>query len=774
MYVNDFTYHYIIRYEMYNFLCDFKVGYVNCQVIITGYFKVGLSMSIKEEITKQTQEQDETTNTSKLFKVFMWVITIAIMGFLSLLMGSVVLNPSATGPIYLALININVLFAILFLTFIGHRFVHLLLERRRGLIGTRMNLRFVALFSVFAVVPAILVGAGSLWILNQGIEGWFSNRMTTALDGSLRVAESYLEEHEKNLQIRTEVIAKSPELGSSAILADREFIKLFLEKRKLENFLSSLRIYKESGELVAHADLFSPGYLSPELMNFMQEGRGQGLTVQDLQARQILAISRIDDVHYLVAVKRMNQQVLDQVAATQDAYAEYNELRQKSTDVRSIFIWSLLVLALASLAGAIWFGFKFAFSITKPVTALVHATNKVSAGDMDVRLTPLNDDELGILTQSFNRMASQLQNSQNLLESKNKELNERRKITEAVLTGVSAGVFSLDEEGKVQMANATAFASLHLKVGEALDITHPELGHLFNTFMDRPVQLFQEKVSVRIGDENRTFLFRLVPQMITGGKVQNVVVTFDDITELLSAQKVAAWSDVARRIAHEIKNPLTPIQLSAERIKRRYGKKMEEPEDKELFEQLTSTIVRQVEEMRRMVNEFSDFARMPAAVMKEEKLAPILQEIVLLQQQARPDIHFDLKIENEDKLNIVCDASQISRVFTNIVENAVNAIEEDENVDKKNATKEIKIVVEMSQSGKLVTTVKDSGKGLPEDVDVSKLFDPYVTTRKKGTGLGLAIVRRVVDEHGGQIRLSRREEGGTCVEITFPLTNKKE
>jgi two-component system nitrogen regulation sensor histidine kinase NtrY len=735
--------------------------------------KVAFFMSVKEKIDKSTSDENGSKG-SKVFKIFVWVITFCIMGFLSLLMGTVILNPSTTGPIYLALININILFAILFLAFIGHRFVHLLLERRRGVIGTRMNLRFVALFSVFAVVPAILVGAGSFWLLNQGIESWFSNRITTALNGSITVSNAYLEEHENNLQIRTDVIARSPELGSSAILADAEFIKLFLEKRKLENFLSSLRLYKDTGELVAHADPFPPSVLHPNLMNFIQEPTSGGLTVQDLPSQQLLAISRVDDIHYLVAVKLMNQQVLDQVAATKAAYDEYYELRSKSDDVRSIFIWSLIVLSLASLAGAIWFGFKFAFSITKPVTSLVHATNKVSAGDLDVRLTPLNDDELGILTQSFNRMASQLQNSQNLLESKNKEVNDRRKITEAVLTGVSAGVFSLDEEGHVQMANATAFENLHLKVGEPLDVTHPELGQLFKTFMESPVQLFQEKVLVRIGDENRTFLFRLVPQMITGGKVQNVVVTFDDITELLSAQKVAAWSDVARRIAHEIKNPLTPIQLSAERIKRRYSKKMEAPEDKALFEQLTSTIIRQVEEMRRMVNEFSDFARMPAAVMKVQNIAPILQEIVLLQQQARPDINFELTLPETESLKIVCDTSQISRVFTNIVENAVNAIEEDDDPEKKNVTKEIKIVVEMSQSGKLVTTVKDSGKGLPENVDVSKLFDPYVTTRKKGTGLGLAIVRRVVDEHGGQIRLSRRDEGGTCVEITFPLTNKKE
>tara|TARA_R110000868_G_scaffold189695_2_gene433024 strand:- start:68193 stop:70355 length:2163 start_codon:yes stop_codon:yes gene_type:complete len=717
---------------------------------------------------------NEKSKMNIVLRIFMWLILFGILGFSTMLMSSVVLNPSATGPIYLALININLLFAILFLAFIGHRFVHILLERRRGLIGSRMNLRFVALFSAFAVVPTIVVGAGSLWLLNEGIESWFSNRITTALDGSLQVAQEYLVEHENNLLIRTESIAKSPELGSAAILMDTEFVEIFLAKRKKENFLSDLRLYKGTGELIANSDSIPPGPLNPEIRSFMNKPLSSGLTFKDLNTRQLFAVSEVDGVHFLVASKIINPTVLSRMASTKAAYNEYYELQSRSDTVRYIFILSLSVLAFSTLAGAIWFGFKFALSITKPVTALVHATNKVSSGDLDIRLTPLNDDELGILTQSFNRMASQIQTGQNLLTSKNKELDERRKITEAVLTGVSAGVFSLDGAGVIQMANTVAEETFGLKIGETLAQVNDDLGVIYAKFIKSPQPLFQEKIQLKIDDEARRFLFRMVPQMASGGRVANVVVTFDDITELLSAQKVAAWSDVARRIAHEIKNPLTPIQLSAERLKRRYTKKFEEPEDKELFEQLTGTIVRQVEEMRLMVNEFSDFARMPAAVMVEEDVVPIINSIVLLQQQARPDIKFDVQVPENEPVKMICDASQISRVFTNIIENSVNAIEEDESGDEKNDASAIKIVVEMSHYGTMLVTVKDNGKGLPEDVDVSKLFDPYVTTRKKGTGLGLAIVRRVVDEHGGQIRLSRREEGGTCVEITFPLSKKKE
>lgn len=704
----------------------------------------------------------------------MWILILGIVSSVTLLMSTVVLDPSATGPIYLALININLLFAILFLAFIGHRFVLLLLERRRGLIGTRMNLRFVALFSAFAIVPTILVGVGSLWLLNQGIEGWFSDRITKALNGSLSVAREYLDEHENNLLIRTESIALSPELGSAAILADREFVDIFLAKRKRDNFLSDLRLYKNTGELVASADIIPPDPLDAKIVSYMHKSLTGGLTLQNLKTKQIFAVSEVDSVHFLVSAKLISQRVLSRMDSTKLAYQEYYELRSKRDTVRLIFILSLAVLSLATLAGSIWFGFKFALSITKPVTALVHATNKVSSGDLDVRLTPLNDDELGILTQSFNRMSSQLQTGQNLLTRKNEELNERRKITEAVLTGVSAGVFSLDADGIVQMANGEAQEMFLLKVGEPLSKQNERLGDIYAEFVKSPQPLLQEKIQLTINNEARRFLFRMVPQMASGGLVKNVVVTFDDITELLSAQKVAAWADVARRIAHEIKNPLTPIQLSAERLKRRYTKKFEDPADKELFEQLTGTIVRQVEEMRLMVNEFSDFARMPAAVMIEEDIVPIIESTILLQQQARPDINFDVRLPKKDEAKIFCDASQISRVFTNIIENSVNAIEEDENLEIKSDASAIKIVVEMSHYGTLLITVKDNGKGLPEDVDVSKLFDPYVTTRKKGTGLGLAIVRRVVDEHGGQIRLSRREEGGTCVEITFPLSKKKD
>lgn len=718
--------------------------------------------------------EQEKTVLQKIGKILMWLVLLSIFASVAMLMSSVLVNPAATGPIYLALISINLLFAILFLAFIGHRFVHILLERRRGLIGTRMNLRFVALFSAFAIVPTILVGAGCLWLLNQGIEGWFSNRITKALDGSVNVASAYMDEYENNLVIRTEVIANSPELTSAAILVDTEFVKLFLGKRMRENFLSDLRLYKKNGELVVNGAALPPTTLKAELASFMANPIGGELVVQDLKSKQIFAITKVDEVHFLVGVKLIGQSVLDHMESTRSAYNEYHELHEERDTVRNIFIISLLVLALSSLAGAVWFAFKFAYSITKPVTSLVHATNSVTAGDYDVRVTPLNDDELGILTQSFNRMSRQLQSSQSLLESKNKELNERRKITEAVLTGVSAGVFSLDETGEIQMANKTAVEILNTRIGQPIGELNEELGQIYEEFVRRPQQMLQQKLRLVIGDESRMFLFRFVPQMASGGKVQNVVVTFDDITELMTAQKVAAWSDVARRIAHEIKNPLTPIQLSAERLKRRYTKKLENGEDKDLFEQLTATIVRQVEEMRRMVNEFSDFARMPAAVMEETNVVPIIKDVVLLQEQARADIEFDLKLPNDEPIFMVCDASQITRVFTNIVENAVNAIEEDENVDRKNASGCIKIVVEMSQDGNIVTTVKDNGKGIPADVDVTKLFDPYVTTRKKGTGLGLAIVRRVVDEHGGQIKLSRREEGGTCVEMTFPRTNKKD
>ena len=335
----------------------------------------------------------------------------------------------------------------------------------------------------------------------------------------------------------------------------------------------------------------------------------------------------------------------------------------------------------------------------------MHATNKVSAGELDIRLEPHDDDEMGILTQSFNRMTQQLKQNRSLLERKNKEIDARRKTMEAVLTGVSAGILAVDADGTIQTINKSAKELLRTDTGEKLE---GMLAEAFKEFMDKPKELWQKNMQLDQEGRILSLLVRMVPQRIGGGEITSVVMTFDDVSPLMSAQKVAAWSDIARRLAHEIKNPLTPIQLSAERLKRKYLKTMAES-DKELFQQLTETIIRQTEDMRSMLNEFSDFARMPTPVFEDQSVLQILDEVLLLEKTGRTDINFETDIQiKEDDAVISCDRSHLSRVFTNVIENAVNAIHERD--VEKNSTGELKIVVKMSQDGKLSINVLDNGR----------------------------------------------------------------
>lgn len=707
----------------------------------------------------------------KKAKVIVAILVLAAFISLLFVLTTALSDPKASGPIFVALISINLIFISLFAGYAVYRFIHLLIERRRGLLGTRLHLRLMAIFSMFAIAPVILVGVSSTWILNQGVESWFSNRVTTAISGSLKVAEAYFEEHEKNLLLTANALASDPVLSYPAFLLDARTLENALARERREHFLSDLSVYDMDGQLIARTGDLIDDSLSPELRNYMKSPHHGGLVIRDESDQRLRAITALGQDYFIVAGKWMDPVVLSRMDQTKSAYDEYALMRADRDEVRLIFVLSLLVLAVAVLSISIWVGLKLAQRISKPVISLVQATNRVSQGDLSVRLTPLDDDELGVLTQSFNRMANQLKDKQSLLESKNKEMDDRRRTTEAVLSGVRSGVMSLDESGTLTMCNPVAQEVLAVDVGQSI-VGIESLENMRKEVADNPQPYQEQQLRIKLDDADKTLLVRMVPQMSTGGRVRSIIVTFDDVTELLTAQTLSAWSDVARRIAHEIKNPLTPIQLSAERLQRRYAKQFTEDKDKELFTQLTATIVRQVEDMRQMVNEFSDFARMPAAKMQKENLCQIIKDVLFLQQEARGSIQFEMINHSDNSIYIQGDRSQITRIYTNLVENAVNAIEE--RSDEKVTNHEIKVVVELTQDGKIMTTVKDNGPGLPSDVETDKLFDPYVTTRKKGTGLGLAIVKRVVDEHGGQIRLMRRKDThGTCVEIIFPTYQQK-
>jgi two-component system nitrogen regulation sensor histidine kinase NtrY len=698
----------------------------------------------------------------KYAKNISFVLIIAIV---ILILGILLRDPSTTaGPIYLALINLDLILAALLSFFVGRKVLMMFLERKKGLIGARLHVRLIGIFSLLAVVPAVVVSVYAGIILQQGMESWFSSRVTNVLDNSLKVSQAYFNEHGHSLLTEVIALSKEPNIRTSSFFIDAESIEEALREEMIAKNLSELSIYNKDGSLFARVSDMTPMAIPAEMLSAIAAEVPKPYVAILHEEGRIVAMAPVNDNLFLAATKWVHPSVLAHMDETKDAYQEYYKLRSDRNTVRLIFALILLLLTAFSLAWAIWAGLKLASRIVRPVTSLVHATNQVSAGDLDVHLDPLDDDEVGILTQAFNRMTRQLKENRSLLERKNSELDERRKIMEGIFTGVSAGILSIDSEGVVRTANKTAREVIKARMGSKLGKFCPELEREFSNFMENNVDIYQDQVRVKIGDETLTLLVRMVPQRAGGGKIQSVVITFDDVTALLSAQNLAAWADVAQRIAHEIKNPLTPIQLSAERLKRKYSDAI--GSDKETFEALTDTIVRQVDDLRQLVNEFSDFARMPDATFEKEDLIQIIDEIVLLEKEARPHITFETEFKKKS-VPFMCDRSQISRALTNVIQNGINSVEENAENNKK-ALKEIKIVVKMSQDGMITVLVKDTGGGLPEGTDAERLFDPYVTTRSKGTGLGLSIVRRVVGEHGGQIRLMRRKSGGAQVEIIFP------
>lgn len=701
--------------------------------------------------------------------IFGWVIGLFVVFTAGVLSYEVATNPQTPGPVYLALINLNLMVAMGFIMFIGRKVLLMFIDRHSQMRNARLQLRMLAIFSILAIVPAVVVSGFSILMLNKGIETWFSDSVNTALEGSLQVAQSYIQEQEKNLMLQAQSIATDQNLQITGLLMDPESLQNALEYEKKNHKLSEISLYDDTGVVIASAyDLNIQALSNNELNSFAYKSPAKYHTLSD---GQLTALVPVTSETWLVVRRWIPPHVLAEVKQTGEAFTDYNRLKQDRWKIRLIFSLFLVLLAVASLVGAIWAGLRLASRIVKPVTNLVHATNQVTAGDLKVHVNPLDDDEVGILTQSFNRMTRQLAEGRTLLERKNRELDDRRRVIEAVLTGVSAGIMSVDESGVVRILNKSARELLNVRVGQRLQQVNEELATHYDDFIKSQEDLDQIQMVMETESGPLTLLVRMVALKGAGGKVKEVVVTFDNITELLSAQKVAAWSDVARKLAHEIKNPLTPIQLSAERLKRKYLATIKK-EDQATFSQLTETIGKQVEDMRSMLNEFSDFARMPAAVFEPTNIVDVIEEILVLQRAGRGNIEFKTSYDKKSKTaEGLCDRLQMTRALTNIIENAVNAVEE--RPEKENEKGEIKIVVKMSQGDTLTIVVQDNGKGLPEDTDIERLFDPYMTTRRKGTGLGLAIVRKVMDEHKGQVRLMRRKPKGTTVELSLPLVTQQ-
>lgn len=670
---------------------------------------------------------------------------------------------------------LDLAFLVMLSGMVASRILSIWLRRRRNAAGARLHVRLVSMFAALAVAPALLVAMFAAIFFYFGVEAWFSQHVRTSLNESLEVAQAYLEEHKQVL--RADALAMANDLNRQAVVLSQNQVR-FAQAVSTQAYVRKLTeviVFDGSGKILARSGLSFALSLEPvttEMLDHARKG-DVALIVNDSDDR-VRALVRLDNFvdTYLFVGRPVEPVVLSHMATTQQAVKEYKQLEGKRFGLQLTISLVFVAVALLLLLTAVWFGLNFATRLIKPISDLINATDRVRDGDLRARVPVAEkegDDELDLLGRAFNRMTSQLETQRHDLVLANQQLDQRRRFTEAVLSGVSAGVLGLDTRHNVTVMNASAAAFFGLDAagsaqGHPLHKLSPEIDGVISS-IPAGVRLTEEQVEIRrVGQPTRTLLVRVTTEQ-RGAEGQGFVVTFDDVSDLVSAQRKAAWGDVARRIAHEIKNPLTPIQLSAERLRRKYAKEIQT--DPDVFTTCTDTIVRHVEDIGRMVDEFSAFARMPAPSMKEHELREICRQMVFLQSTGRADVRYFQHLP-DDPVVAECDGRQIAQALTNLLKNAVEAIDA-RTVPFEGGLLPGEVNVRMAVTGTHVRLdVEDNGKGLPVE-ERNTLTEPYVTTRNKGTGLGLAIVKKIMEDHHGELSLSDRPKGGAIVSLTWPL-----
>lgn len=667
-------------------------------------------------------------------------------------------------------------FLVLLGTVVTHRLYQVWKRRHRNMAGSKLQIRMVSVFTLLAVAPAMLVAICAAAFFYFGVETWFSNHVRTSLNESLEVARAYLEEHKQVL--RADAMSMGNDLNRQAGLLSQDpvrFNQVVSAQAYLRN-LTEVIVFDGSGKILARSGLtfaltFEP--ITDDMKTRAQEG-DVVLLVSDNDDR-VRALLRLDDFvdTFLFVGRPVEPKVLAHMAATQTAVDEYKDLEGKRSGLQVIIVSIFVVVALLILLAAVLIGLNFAMRLSKPIADLIGATDRVRGGDLAARVSEDagdSDDEIELLARAFNRMTSQLQTQRSELIDANCQLDSRRRFIEAVLSGVSAGIIGLDPRGAITLMNASAAeffdvvdpASFN---GRPLCELAPEIQNIIEQLpaLQEGRGIGNDQVEIRRTNRpTRTILVRVSMEQ-TGTDNDGTVVTFDDISDLLSAQRKAAWADVARRIAHEIKNPLTPIQLSAERLRRKYSKEI--VTDPEVFKTCTDTIVRHVDDIGRMVDEFSAFARMPAPVIGRHDVREITRQAIFLQSSGRPEISYEQDIAF---CTADCDARQIAQALTNLLKNAAEAIDS-RMPPSDGILPQGEIVTRLScQEETVCLAVEDNGKGLPVE-ERNNLTEPYVTTRKKGTGLGLAIVKKIMEDHKGRLELDDRPDGGAIVRLIWPV-----
>jgi len=681
------------------------------------------------------------------------------------------LNSNLTSVI--AWLNLDLFLAVLLGAVLVRKMIHAWFKNKFSPAGSRLHIKMVISFGLVAIIPALLVVLFLGLFLNFGIESWFNERVRTAVKASTVVAQLYLMEHQKNirgiaLSMANDINRAAPKMRQNPRLLEKFVITL----SEIRN-LSEAVVVNSSGKTLARSQLsYSLGFnfSNDDLLKDVLKTRpGEVIIIENQVGNTVRAGVKLEAFvdAYLLVGKFVDANVLRHIAETTGAADEYKLLEENRMNLQIKFLFVFILVAILLLLSAIWIGWSIASTISTPIGKLIDAAEKVGKGDLSTRVDfdkRKDKDEVGKLSQSFNLMTEQLSDQQFGLIEANRQLDERRRFTETVLSGVSAGVIGLDDRGYIHLSNRSSFdllsVNLEEHVNKPLGDCVPEMAILLEEVMANPDQIVEGEIKLSRNGWQKTLIVSIAAEKLRQ-EIIGFVVTFDDVSELLSAQRKAAWADVARRIAHEIKNPLTPIQLSAERLKRKY--KGDIKSDQKTFLLCTDTIIRQVKDIGRMIDEFSSFARMPNPDFKDVNLNELCEQSIFLERNRFPNINYIMETK-ETEVILACDRQQISQSLTNILKNAAESIIFDSNVTPDFAGK-IKLEL-VRKSNQICIHISDNGVGFSENL-IDRISEPYITTREKGTGLGLAIATKIMEDHNGEILLRNNKNGGAEVTLVF-------
>ncbi len=645
----------------------------------------------------------------------------------------------------------------------------LLIAHRKGTPGTGLHIRLISLFSMVALLPAILVAVFAAVTLNRGLDAWFSDRTRAIVETAASVADAYVLNASEATRtdaanIAADLVQQIPDFNN-----DRPSYLQRCQRLAVVRNLAALYVFNSKTRII-EANITANDkieFIGPSPAMLAQADKGDVVLISPPRGGNLVrAMMKLQGYpsEYLYIYRILSPVVIEQLTKTQNAKAEYDALLKQRLGVQLTFALVYAMVSLVFLLASIWAGLWFSDRLVAPIVRLLQAARNVAQGDFNTKVNVIDGPgDLMKLSETFNMMTDQVRMHRDQLVETNEQLDDRRRFTEAMLAGVSAGVIGIDADNRISLVNRSALALLGQSEGKllrkSLDDVVPEMAQIFAIAQSRPSGAAEGQVDIQIAGQDLSFIVRITTE--SSDQIDHgYVLTFDDITQLVSAQRNSAWSDIARRIAHEIKNPLTPIQLSAERLKRKYLKEIKT--DREVFEQCTDTIIRQVGDLGRIVDEFSSFARMPKAIPEPNNLAAVVREATVLQRVSASDIDI-VTTEQNDKLVFPFDRRLLTQAITNLVKNATEAIEA-RNKPKTKGRITLETGVEKQTPFLRVT---DNGIGLPQE-NRNRLAEPYMTTREKGTGLGLAIVKRIMEEHGGRLKLADAPTGdGASITLYF-------